>query len=388
MNLNDCKYLIVGSGIFGSVIAERIANDIGEHVTIIEKRSHIGGNCYTKTDDKTGIEEHCYGSHIFHTSNTKVWDYINRFCKFNTYRHKVLTRYKGQTYVMPINLSTINMLYGLDLKPFEADSFIKTEADSEGIISPANLEEKAISLIGRPLYEAFIKGYTQKQWNIDPKELPESIITRLPVRTNHNYDYFDDIWQGIPLDGYTAIFNRLTANPLIEIHLNTDFFDIRDIIPPECTVIYTGPIDRFFDYRHGVLGWRTIEFQKEIMSVGDFQGTSVVNYAETTIPYTRIHEFRHYHPERTYYPPDYSIIFKEFSLQCGRDSDPYYPINTDKDKKIYQTYCSQSDILPNVIFGGRLGSYSYLDMDKTIQKALDTYETIKSRQALLQKYNT
>jgi UDP-galactopyranose mutase len=223
MDLNGLQYLVVGAGFFGAVMAERIANDLGQRVLVIDKRNHIGGNSYSAPDPETGIECHCYGSHIFHTAKSNVWEYITRFSEFNSYRHKVLTRYQGRTFSMPINLSTINSLYNLDLTPAEASSFIREESAKAGIINPANLEEKAISLIGRPLYEAFIRGYTIKQWQTDPRDLPESIITRLPVRTGHHYDYFDDRWQGIPWDGYGKLFERMLDNPLIDLQLNTDF---------------------------------------------------------------------------------------------------------------------------------------------------------------------
>lgn len=377
MDLNGLNYLVVGAGFFGAVMAERIANDLGQRVLVIDKRDHIGGNSYSAPDPETGIECHCYGSHIFHTAKSNVWEYITRFSEFNSYRHKVLTRYQGRTFSMPINLSTINSLYNLDLTPAEASSFIREEAAKAGILYPANLEEKAISLIGRPLYEAFIRGYTIKQWQTDLRELPESIITRLPVRTGHHYDYFDDRWQGIPWDGYGKLFTRMLENPLIDLQLNTDFFALRDQVPPDCKVIYTGPIDRFFDYRFGVLGWRTLRFEQEVVQTGDFQGTTVMNYADQEVPFTRIHEFRHYHPERTGYPEDRSIIFREFSLSCGREDDPYYPVNTASDKELYEQYRQLGDQLPNVLFGGRLGAYRYLDMDKVIEQALDMYERMR-----------
>lgn len=374
MDLNGLNYLVVGAGFFGTVMAERIASDLGQRVMVIDKRDHIGGNSYSAMDPETGIECHCYGSHIFHTANSNVWEYISRFSDFNSYRHKVLTRYQGRTFSMPINLSTINSLYNLDLTPAEASSFIREEAAKEGIHHPANLEEKAISLIGRPLYEAFIRGYTIKQWQTDPRDLPESIITRLPVRSGHNYDYFDDRWQGIPWDGYGKLFERMLENPLIGLQLNTDFFAIRDQVPPGCKVIYTGPIDRFFDYRFGVLGWRTLRFEQEVVQTRDFQGTTVMNYADPEVPFTRIHEFRHYHPERAEYPADRSIIFREYSLACGREDDPYYPINTARDRELYEQYRKLGEQLPNVLFGARLGTYRYLDMDKVIEQALEMYE--------------
>ncbi|NJD38925.1 MAG: UDP-galactopyranose mutase [Geobacter sp.] len=375
MDLNGLQYLVVGGGFFGAIIAERIANNLGQRVLVIDKRNHIGGNSYSAPDPETGIDCHCYGSHIFHTSNRNVWEYLAWFTGFNSYRHKVLTRYQGRTFIMPINLSTINSLYNLDLSPEEAACFIKEEAAREGITTPANLEEKAISLIGRPLYEAFIRGYTIKQWQTDPRNLPESIITRLPVRCGHHYDYFDDRWQGIPWDGYGALFERILKHPLIEVRLQTDYFAIRDQVPETCKVIYTGPIDRFFDYRYGVLGWRTLRFEHEVVKVGDYQGTTVMNYADSDVPFTRIHEFRHYHPERTGYPADRSVVYREFSRACGREDDPYYPINTAQDREKFELYHRDGVLLHNVLFGGRLGTYRYLDMDKVIEQALEMYAT-------------
>ncbi|MGD9580304.1 MAG: UDP-galactopyranose mutase [Vampirovibrionia bacterium] len=380
MNYKDAKYLIVGAGFFGAVIAERIANDLNEKVIVIDKRSHIGGNSYTEVDSDSGIEVHKYGSHIFHTSDKAVWNYINKFCSFNNYRHKVLTEYKNAIYQMPINLNTINSFYGVNLKPYEVEGFLKKEIAKELIVNPSNLEEKAISLIGRPLYEAFIKGYTKKQWNLDPKDLPESIITRLPVRYDHNYFYFSDEWEGIPKEGYTHIFKALLDNKNIDLKLDTDYFDIKDLINKDCLLIYTGAIDQLFDYKYGQLGWRTLRFETEVINVKDFQGTTVVNYADAKVPYTRIHEFRHFHDERNY-PDDKTVIYKEFSLNLNNDfSEPFYPINTKKDKDILDQYLNEVKKHPDIILGGRLGTYKYLNMDTVIAEALTTYEEkIKNR---------
>lgn len=371
--IKTVKYLVVGSGFFGSTIAERIANDKGETVVVLEKRNHIGGNCFSTVDEETGIEYHKYGTHIFHTSNEKVWQYINRFCTFNSYRHKVLTQYKNRVYQMPINLSTINFFYGLNLKPFEMGNFLNNMIEKEKIERPSNLEEKAISLIGKSLYEAFIYGYTIKQWGICPKELPENILNRLPVRNNYKSDYFDDFWQGVPLGGYGSIFEKMLVNKNIIVYLNIDFFDVKHLISNDCCIIYTGPVDRFFEYKYGKLGWRSLTFEKEILPVCDFQGTSVMNYADVSVPYTRIHEFKHLHEERNY-SSNKTLIFKEYPKNADYNDDPYYPINTNRDKEIYQKYSEASSNEKNVIFGGRLGSYKYLDMDKAVLCALETYE--------------
>lgn len=379
MNLENLKYLVVGAGFFGSVIAERIAEDKGERVVVLDKRDHIGGASFSEVDRETGIEYHKYGSHIFHTSIKEVWNYINRFCCFNSYRHKVLTKYDEKVYQMPINLETINAFYGTNLKPPEAEDFIKSEIEKENIRNPKNLEEKAISLIGRPLYKAFIKGYTSKHWGTDPKNLPADIITRLPVRFNYKSDYFDDPWQGIPQRGYGELFKNLHAHQNIDVYLNTDFFDMRHLVPSSCCVIYTGRLDQFFDFKYGILNWRTLKFEREIYQIADFQGTSVMNYAEASVPYTRTHEFKHLHEEREYSDKN-TLVFREYAKELAAGDDPYYPVNTLEDKEMLSNYRQTTVALKNVIFGGRLAEYKYLNMDQTIASALKIYdEQIKPR---------
>jgi len=373
MDLENIKYLVVGAGFFGSVIAERIAEDKGERVVVIDKRDHIGGTSYSESDRETGIEYHKYGSHIFHTSIEDVWKYINRFDKFNSYRHKVLTSYDKKIYQMPINLETINAFYGVSLQPSEAEKFIKSEVEKENIKTPTNLEDKAISLIGRPLYEAFIKGYTIKHWGTDPKNLPPEIITRLPVRFHYKSDYFDDPWQGIPIEGYGQLFQRMLTHKNIDLYTNTDFFSIRHLIPSDCCIIYTGRVDQFFGYKHGELGWRTLSFEREVYQFDDYQGTAVMNYAEGSIPYTRTHEFKHLHEERNY-SRERTLIFREYSKEPAKDDDPYYPMNTPTDKDIHAKYQEEIEKNENVIFGGRLAEYRYLNMDQTIASALKTYD--------------
>ncbi len=368
------KYLVVGCGLFGSVIAERLSTILNEKVTIIDKRNHIGGNCYSAIHDETGIEYHAYGTHIFHTSNSQVWEYIKKFTDFNGYYHQVLSTYKNKVYQMPINLETINSFYDINLKPFEVHEFLEREIRKEGIIEPNNFEEKAISLVGRPLYEAFIKGYTKKQWQKDPKELPPSILTRLPFRDNYNESYFHDKWQGIPEKGYTAIFNKMLSNKKIKVLLNIDFFDIKENIPTNKIIIYSGPIDRFFNFKFGHLEWRSLFFESEVINVSDYQGTSVMNYAEATIPFTRVHEPRHLHPERRY-KEGKTLIIREYS-KMDKGTDPYYPINNSHNQKILWKYHEEAKKYPNVIFCGRLGEYKYLDMDKTIQSALRLFDSI------------
>ncbi|MGE6743290.1 UDP-galactopyranose mutase [Allorhizobium pseudoryzae] len=374
MSFADYDLIIIGAGFFGATIAERAANDLGKRVLIIDRRRHIGGNAYSENDRETGIEVHKYGAHLFHTPNKTVWDYLNRFTAFTDYRHRVFTSYRSQVYSMPINLGTIGQFFGKRMSPDEARALVAEQARELGDRQPQNLEEKAISLIGRPLYEAFIRGYTAKQWQTDPRELPESIITRLPVRYNFDNRYFNDAYEGLPVDGYTAIFERMLNNPRIDVQLNTDYFAVKNEIPAGKPVVYTGPIDRYFDYRAGELKWRTIDFQEEVMQVGDFQGTAVMNYADEDIPYTRILEFRHFNPERDY-QKEKTVIVREFSRFATRADEPYYPIDTAEDKRTYLAYRELAEKEQDVIFGGRLGTYRYLDMHQAIGAALKSFET-------------
>lgn len=373
MKINEYEYIVIGAGFFGSVIAERIASQLNKKVAVLERRNHIGGNCYSEIHKETGIEYHKYGTHIFHTSNEKVWKYITKFTEFNVYYHQVLTEYKDKVYQMPINLETINIFYNVNLKPFEVEAFLEKEKAKEFYKEPANFEEQAINFVGRPLYEAFLKGYTEKQWEKDPKEIPAHVLKRLPFRTNYNESYFFDKYQGIPLDGYTTIFNKMLSHKNIDVHLNTDFFDIRDKIPKTTKIIYSGPIDRLFNYKFGDLEWRTLEFKEEVKNVNDYQGTSVMNYAEKSIPYTRIHEPHHLHPEREH-KNNKTLIIKEFSKKDFRD-DPYYPIGGKKNQEIFNKYLQEVKSQKNIIIGGRLGDYKYYDMHHTIERALNIFET-------------
>jgi UDP-galactopyranose mutase len=366
--------VVVGAGFFGATIAERAANELGMRVLVLERRNHIGGNAYTAPDPETGIEVHRYGAHLFHTSNEAVWSYLNRFTAFTGYRHRVLSMYRRQIYSMPINLGTICQFFGRSFTPEEARQLIAEQARELGGRPPSNLEEKAISLIGRPLYEAFIRGYTKKQWQTDPRELPADIINRLPVRYTFNDRYFDDKFEGLPVDGYTALFERMLGHPLIEVALNVDFFSVRAQLPAEVPIVYTGPIDRYFDYSEGMLGWRTLDFERAVVPVNDFQGTSVVNYADEDVAFTRIAEFRHFYPARDY-PTGQTVIFREYSRRAGRSDEPYYPINTRADKALYDKYRMRAKAERGVLFGGRLGSYRYIDMHQAIGAALKLFET-------------
>lgn len=374
MNLSQYDFIVVGAGFFGAVIAERIANDLNKKVLVVEKRNHIGGNCYSEIHQETGIEYHKYGTHIFHTSNKKVWDYINNFTSLNSYYHQVLTVYEDKVYQMPINLETINSFYNVNLKPFEVDGFLQKERDKEYYANPENFEQQAINHVGRPIYEAFLKGYTIKQWGRDPKEISADVIKRLPFRKNYTESYFFDAWQGIPINGYTDIFEKMFSSKNIKVSLNTDFFGIWDEIDSKTTIIYSGEIDRLFGYKYGDLEYRTLDFEYEVKNVVDYQGTSVMNYANSEIPYTRIHEPKHLHPERNH-SCNKTLIIKEFSKEASRN-EPFYPIGNKTNKDRYRKYIEELKLHKNLIVGGRLGDYKYYDMHHTIEQALLIYERI------------
>jgi UDP-galactopyranose mutase len=364
---------VVGTGLFGLTVAERCASDLGLRVLMLDRRSHLGGNAYSELDPDTGIEVHQYGAHLFHTSNTRVWEYVNRFTSFTGYQHKVFTNYRGQIYSMPINLATICSYTGRAMTPDEARALVAEQAGEIHAADARNLEEKGISLIGRPLYEAFIRGYTAKQWQTDPRDLPPEIINRLPVRYNFDNRYFNDTYEGLPTDGYTAWLTRMADSDRIEIRLDTDFFALRDDLVGNVPIVFTGPVDQYFDYAAGDLSWRTIDFEYEVKPVGDFQGTSVMNYADEDVPYTRIIEPRHFHPERDY-PSDKTVVMREFSRFAEKGDEPYYPINTAEDRERLLTYRDLARKEDQVLFGGRLGTYKYLDMHMAIGSALSMYD--------------
>jgi UDP-galactopyranose mutase len=370
----DCfDVVVVGAGFFGATIAEQVASRLGRSVCVLDRRPHIGGNAYSEVDPDSGVEVHRYGTHIFHTNSDAVWGYLRRFTEFTDYRHRVFTVAGGRVYSMPINLATVCAAFGRVMTPDEAKLAIATDGQAESGSRARNLEEKAIASVGRTLYELLIRGYTQKQWQTNPKELPPEIIGRLPVRLNFDDRYFSDSYEGMPTEGYTAIFRRMLKHPNIDVRLGVDYFDIADRIRPHQLIIYTGPIDRFFGYRCGALGWRTVDFAREVHDVADFQGTAVINYADEDVPFTRIHEFRHLHPERDH-PLPKTTIYREYSRFAGRGDEPYYPINTGADRAMLDTYRAMMPLHPNVIFGGRLGSYKYLDMHQAIGAALKTFE--------------
>ncbi len=371
----NADLVVVGSGFFGLTIAERCASELGLKVLVLERRRHIGGNAYSEPDPETGIEVHVYGAHLFHTSNKKVWDYVNRFTEFTGYQHRVYTNHNGQVYPMPINLGTINQFFDAAYSPDEARALIKEQAAELGGKEPENFVEKGVSLIGRPLYEAFIAHYTAKQWQTDPEQLSADIISRLPVRYTYDNRYFNDTYEGLPKDGYTAWLERMADHPNIEVRLDTDFFDVRDDLMGKVPIVYTGPVDAYFGNCEGELSWRTLDFEREVVPTGDFQGTSVMNYPDADVPFTRIHEFRHFHPERDY-PTDRTVIMREFSRFADKGDEPYYPVNTAEDREKLLRYRELAKQEPMVLFGGRLGTYKYLDMHMAIGSALSMFDNL------------
>jgi UDP-galactopyranose mutase len=369
--------VVVGSGLFGLTIAERCASELDLNVLVVERRHHIGGNAYSEADPETGIEMHVYGAHLFHTSNRRVWDYVNRFTSFTNYQHRVFGQYAGQVYSLPMNLGLINQFFGKMHTPDEARTLIAEQASEIDTAEASNLEEKAISLVGRPLYEAFIKGYTAKQWQTDPTRLSADIITRLPVRYNFDNRWFNDTYEGLPVDGYTAWLRKMADHPNIEVRLETDWFDPEQIVADDykgkVPIVYTGPVDEYFGNSEGRLSWRTVDLEAEVRQVDDFQGCAVMNYNDQDVPWTRIHEFKHFHPERTYISGK-TVIVHEYSRFAEEGDEPYYPINTSEDRDKLLRYREKAKAEPMVLFGGRLGTYKYLDMHMAIGSALSMFE--------------
>ena len=356
-------YLIVGSGLFGSVFAYE-ANKKGKKCLVIDKRNHIGGNIYTKEIE--GINVHKYGAHIFHTSNKEIWEYINNFAEFNRYTNSPIANYKGEIYNMPFNMNTFNKLWGV-ITPQEAKEKIEEERSMDYTDEPKNLEEQAINLVGRTIYEKLVKGYTEKQWGKKAKELPAFIIKRLPVRFNYDNNYFNDIYQGIPIGGYTKIIEKMLGG--IEVRLNCDFFSHRKELENIAKkIIFTGQIDKFYNYKFGELEYRSLKFETEILNEENYQGNAVVNYTEYEIPYTRIIEHKHFE----YGTEEKTVITREFPDDWTKDKEPYYPINNERNNELYSKYKELAENEENVIFGGRLGQYKYYDMHVVIQEALDT----------------
>lgn len=376
----DADLVIVGAGLFGLTVAQQAVEKHGAKVEVIDVRDHIGGNAYSYMDKETGAEIHKYGAHLFHTSNPHVWEYVNRFTEFTNYVHRVYTTHNGEVFPLPINLGTINQFFHAHYTPAEAKALIAEQAGELAGTDPANLNDKGISLIGRPLYEAFIKNYTAKQWQTDPSELPAGIIKRLPVRFNYDNRYFHDTWEGLPKDGYTAWMERMIDDPRIHVTLNTDFFDEsqplnKKALVGKVPVVYTGPVDRYFDYELGDLKWRTVDFKEVRYDEGDHFGCPVMNFADSDVPYTRAIEFKNFNPERKdSQNPDKTVVWEEYSRFATREDEPYYPVNTAEDKALYEQYAAKAAQEPKVVFGGRLGTYKYYDMHNVIDTALTAYE--------------
>ena len=359
------KYLIIGSGFSGAVLAEQLSKNINNDILVIDERNHIGGNCYTERDTETGIMVHKYGPHIFNTDNEIVWRYIQQFCEMVPFINRVKTMFKGQIYSLPINLHTINQFFGKNLNPSEAKEFISSLSEIS-IETPQNFEEQAMKFIGRDLYKAFFYGYTKKQWGCEPTELPASILKRLPVRFDYNDNYYANPFQGIPKDGYTAIFEKMLNAENIKVRLNTKFDNKWDISEYD-QVFYTGPIDAFFDFKFGKLSYRTVFFEKGV-ALGDYQGNPVINYADEEISYTRIHEHKHFTPWEDH---DKTVYFKEYSKETEEGDIPYYPKRLQKDMEVLEKYQEEVKTLENITLLGRLATYRYMDMHHVIGEALE-----------------
>lgn len=355
-------YLIVGSGLFGSIFAYE-ANKRGKKCLVIDKRAHIGGNIYTK--EVEGIQVHEYGAHIFHTSDKVVWEYINQFAEFNNYINSPVAIYKDELYNLPFNMNTFSKLWGIKT-PEEAKKKIQEQIADLNIEEPANLEEQALSLVGKDVYQKLIKGYTEKQWGRDCRELPAFIIKRLPLRFTYDNNYFNDRYQGIPIGGYTKIIEKMLDG--IDIELNTDYFEFIKENPQIAEkVLFTGMIDQYYNYQFGVLQYRTVRFETEVLDCENYQGNAVINYTEREVPYTRIIEHKHFE----YGKQPKTVISREYSTEWTTELEPYYPVNNEKNNMLYEKYKALAEKETNVIFGGRLGNYKYYDMDKVIAAALD-----------------
>ncbi len=356
---------MVGAGLSGAVIGRELAEQ-GHEITIVDSRDHIGGNCHTERDADTDVMVHVYGPHIFHTDDEEVWQYVNRYANFLPYKNRVKTTSKGQVFSLPVNLHTINQFFGKTMRPDEAHEFITQEQADTSISDPQSFEEQAMRFVGRDLYEAFFKGYTIKQWGCHPSELPASILKRLPVRFNYDDNYFFHKFQGMPENGYTDMIAGILDHPLITVKLNSTFE--RGMSDDFDHVFYSGPLDGYFDYELGRLGYRTLDFERFTYD-GDYQGCAVMNYGEESVPYTRITEHKHFAPWETH---DGSVCYREFSRAADPDDIPYYPIRQVKEKTLLGEYVELANKTQKVTFVGRLGTYRYLDMDVTIRESFET----------------
>lgn len=364
--MRQYDYLIIGAGLFGSVMAEQLVRQ-GKRCLVIDKRSHVGGNIYTS--NVNGITVHQYGAHIFHTNDKEVWEYINSFSDFNRYTNSPIANYKGKLYNLPFNMNTFYQIWGVTT-PQEAQCKIEQQR-TQSDIEPVNLEEQAISLVGRDIYEILIKGYTEKQWGQEATMLPAFILKRLPLRFTFNNNYFEDFYQGIPIGGYNSLF--VNAFRTCELMLDTDFIQNRDLSKLAETVIFTGMIDEYYDYCCGVLEYRSLCFETETIYMEDFQSSVVVNYTEREVPYTRIIEHKHFEGKCT---PN-TIITKEYPQEWHKGREPYYPVNTKRNESIYKEYKMRSILDQNVFFAGRLGTYRYMNMDQIIKEALELFKQLK-----------
>jgi UDP-galactopyranose mutase len=367
------KIAVVGAGLSGAVIGRELAQ-AGYQIEVFDVRNHIAGNCHTERDTETGVMVHVYGPHIFHTDDTEVWDYVNRFQTFMPYKNRVKTTSNDQVYSLPVNLHTINQFFSKNFRPEEARAFIDDQADKT-IDEPKTFEEQALRFVGRDLYEAFFQGYTQKQWGCSPTELPASILKRLPVRFNYDDNYFFHKYQGMPENGYTDMIGRVLDHENITVNLETQFHrsQNRDF----SHVFYSGPLDGYFDYEIGQLGYRTLDFER-FTHEGDYQGCAVMNYGDVSVPYTRVTEHKHFSPWEEHAG---SVCYREFSRACGREDIPYYPVRLIKEKEQLAAYVSRAEKETSITFVGRLGTYRYLDMDVTIREALDTARFYLSKKA-------
>ena len=355
-------YLIVGSGLFGAVCAYEFAR-AGKSVLVIDKRPHIGGNVYTESVE--GINVHRYGAHIFHTSDKKIWEYMGRFAEFNGFVNAPIARYKHECYNLPFNMNTFTKLWRDVFTPAEAEARIREEREKDFVAEPKNLEEQALSLVGRTIYEKLIKGYTQKQWGRECRSLPAFIIRRIPVRFTFDNNYFNDRYQGIPVGGYTKLIAGMLADA--DVRLGSDFLEDREgYLALARRVVYTGPVDAYFGYRFGALEYRSVRFETETLDIPDFQGNAVVNYTSAEVPYTRIIEHKHFE----FGTQPKTVISREYSAEWKRGDEPYYPVNDAKNGRLYERYRALADGEQKVVFGGRLGTYRYLDMDDTVSEAL------------------
>jgi len=367
------KILVVGAGFSGAVIGRALA-EAGHAVTVAETRAHVAGNCHTARDPETGVLVHVYGPHIFHTDDAGVWDYVQRFATFRPYRNRVKSTVGGRVYALPINLHTINQFFGKALRPDEARAFIATQADAT-ITDPQSFEEQALALVGRPLYEAFLKGYTEKQWGCPPSALPASILKRLPVRFSYDDNYFFHAHQGLPEAGYTALVGRILDHPRLDLQLG------QGVDPAGAGdwdhVFWSGPLDAFFGHRLGRLGYRTLDFEM-FRHRGDWQGCAVMNYGEASVPWTRITEHKHFAPWESH---EGSVLYREYARACGAGDIPYYPIRLVAEQALLAEYMALAETQRHVTFVGRLGTYRYLDMDVTIREALDCAQAFLAARA-------